>query len=135
MDWETAPDILARIKVIALSEAFPHVNIDHLYAVRGYNSSSRAIARIWSFPRVWQLVLNLPASYVIEIIPKKFDKLNKVDQDKVLIHELMHIPKTFSGSLVPHRNRGRHINHKNVDKIFDLIFARREPEARRFSPY
>ena len=123
MDWEIANDIKDRIELILKSGQFPHVNFTNIYAVRGYGSTSRAIARIWSFPRVWQLVLKLPASYIIEIIPKKFDKLNKQEQDKVLIHELMHIQKSFYGSLVPHRNRGRHINHKTVEELYKKVLA------------
>lgn len=71
-------------------------------AVRSFGSSSKAIARIWGLPRVWQIVLDLKPQYVVEIISEKFDKMSVDQQNRVLIHELAHIPKTFSGALIPH---------------------------------
>lgn len=87
---------------------------------RSSGSSSRARARIWSFPRIWQMALNTPAHYIIEVLTEKFDKMGKDDQKRVLIHELMHIPKNFSGSLIPHRGRGIGINDRTVEKLFKI---------------
>lgn len=82
--------------------------------MRGYGSTSRAIARIWSLPKPWQLALKIQPQYIIEVIEQRFDKLSNDDKDKTLIHELMHIPKTFSGALVPHKRGFR----KKVDDHF-----------------
>jgi len=125
MDWEIAPDINGRIKKILASGIFLNVSGDFIIGLRGFGSTSRAVARIWSFPRPWQLALSLTPRYIIEVIAERFDRLSEEEKDKVLIHELMHIPKKFTGSLVPHRNRGRKINHKNVDLIYDHYLARR----------
>src|SRR3989344_4566823 len=119
MDWEISDDVLERINKILGSGIFENIPSGFITAIRGYGSSSRAIARIWAFPRPWQLALNLGPRYIIEVIAERFDKLSEVDKDKVIIHELMHIPKKFTGALVPHRNRGRKIDHKNVDLVFD----------------
>ncbi len=97
---------------------FSHVLLESIYCFRSYGSTSRAIARIWSLPRIWQRALGIPAHYIIEVVHERFDKLSEIEQKKVLIHELMHIPKTFSGSLVPHKCFGKRINERSVEKIF-----------------
>ena len=51
--------------------------------------------------KIWQGVLNLPPSYTIEVISEIYDKMRPEDQEKTLIHELMHIPGGFGGGFVP----------------------------------
>ncbi|MCL4397545.1 metallopeptidase [Patescibacteria group bacterium] len=103
MDWQLAPDVKRRLDRILDSQIFGHVDGSKITAMRGHGSSSRAIARIWSLPRPWQMVLGIKPQYIIEVIAERFDKMSEEDKDKTLIHELMHIPKTFSGALVPHK--------------------------------
>lgn len=86
--------------------------------MRGYKSSSRAIARIWSLPRPWQMALKIEPQYIIEVIASRFDKLSEEDKDRTLIHELMHIPKTFSGALVPHSGRHHRIDRRTVEALY-----------------
>lgn len=121
MDWLKAPDIDREIKNLCQHEEFSHIDSKYIVSFRSHGSSSRARARIWSFPRVWQLALNLKPHYIIEVLSKHFDHLSADDQKRVLIHELMHIPKNFSGSLLPHRGRGRHIDNRNVEQLFKKI--------------
>ena len=118
MEWENAPDIEREIEEIADLLLFSHLNLKRVICFRSFGSTSRAQARIWSFPRVWQLALKQPAAYIVEVLSEKFDKLSQEEQKKVLIHELLHIPKNFSGSLLPHRGRGRGINRHTVEKLF-----------------
>lgn len=118
MEWKSAPDIKKELREIAGNLPFAHVDISRVICLRSSGSTSRARARIWSFPRVWQLALNLPACYIIEVLSEKFDRLSSDDQKRVLIHELLHIPKNFSGSLLPHRGRGPRIDFKTVEKLF-----------------
>jgi predicted metallopeptidase len=68
-------------------------------------------------PKIFQDALDIPPAYVIEVLSKYYDKLSADNQTKVLIHELLHIPKNFSGSLLPHSGRGRHIEH-DANKLF-----------------
>jgi len=101
---------------------FDNVKKEFVEIVISKGAKTRAIARIYSFPRVHQIAFNLPPRYTIEIISEKFFKLSSENQDKVLIHELLHIPKTFSGALVPHKCFGRKVVcQKAVDKLYDKI--------------
>lgn len=40
--------------------------------------------------------------YLIEVISEKFDRLPESEKTKTIIHELMHIPKTFGGGFIHH---------------------------------
>lgn len=128
MDWYLAPDIQKKIKKIVISLSMTHIDVARLICFRSNGSTSRAQARIWSLPRVWQKALGVKAHYVLEVISEKFDKLSKNDQCRILIHELLHIPKNFSGALVAHRGRNHRIDSRRVEalfKIYDNYSSRR----------
>ena len=118
MDWQKASDIQRDIRAILRILDLPHIKASRIFCYRSYGSKSRSYARIWSFPKIFQRALGVEASYVIEVLTKHFDKLDPDAQKKVLIHELLHIPKNFSGSLLPHRSRGRRL-HDTVNKLFE----------------
>ena len=120
MEWHQAGDIQKKIKEIVRVLKFDYMDPSRIVCFRSEGSTSRARARIWSFPRVWQLALKVPPHYVIEVLSEHFDKYSLEDKERILIHELMHIPKNFSGALIPHRGRGTHINARNVEKLFQL---------------
>lgn len=119
MEFNIAEDIKRLVDEVAVK--FPHVNPNYIICFRSYGSTSRAIARIWSLPRIWQIGLNLKPHYCIEVISERFDKMSHEDQQRTLIHELMHIPKTFSGALVPHKTRYKRIDRRSVEKIFQIF--------------
>lgn len=121
MEWENAKDISIKVKNIIEKLHLTHVDNSRITCFRSFGSSSRARARIWSFPKVWQLALHIKPCYIIEVLSEHFDRLSHEDQIRVLIHELMHIPKNFSGSLLPHRGRGKPIDHHRVEKLFQLL--------------
>ena len=76
MDWEHASDVANDLKEILKRINMPHVDLKRVIAFRSYGSSSRARARIWSFPKIWQQALNLPAHYVLEVLSEKYDRLS-----------------------------------------------------------
>lgn len=117
VNWEFAPDIEKRAKKIFDSLNYDKGQIGNIYFFRSYNSKARAYARIWGLPKVWQKALKINPSYVIEVISENFDNLSGHAKDDVIIHEIAHIPKTFSGSLVPHFRRGKRKFSKKVDTL------------------
>ncbi|MBI4065473.1 metallopeptidase [Candidatus Gottesmanbacteria bacterium] len=119
MDIELAPDIQKIVKKVLPHLPFTYINEKRIVCMRSRKSTSRARARIWSFPKIWQLALKIPAHYVIEVLSQHFDKMSDDDKTRVIIHELMHIPKNFSGALVPHRGKHHYrIDNRTVEKLF-----------------
>lgn len=121
MDIESAPDVAAIAKKLIPKLPFPYVDLKRIVFMRSRHATSRARARIWSFPKIWQMALHLPPYYVIEVLSHHFDHLSDDDKARVIIHELMHIPKNFSGALVPHRGRHKRIDGKTVETLFKLF--------------
>jgi len=120
MKWEKAPDIYQQIRQIVKKLKLDYLDCQKIICFRSLGSTSNARARIWSFPRIWQQALNQPPYYIIEVLSQHFDKLSPDDKSRVLIHELLHIPKNFSGSLLPHRNRSGRIQYK-VEGLFQQL--------------
>lgn len=121
MNIEAAPDIKNIVnKVVAHLPFASYIDPKHIMCMRSHKATSRARARIWSFPHIWQVALRLPPYYVIEVLSHHFDHLSDDDKTRVIIHELMHIPKNFSGALVPHRGLHKRINRGAVEQMFRL---------------
>jgi len=118
MEWEEAKEIKREIKKIVKTLDLSYIKPSRIHCFRTTGSVSRSYARIWSFPKIFQRALDIEAAYVIEVLSKHFDKLNNDQKTMVLIHELMHIPKNFSGALLPHRGRNRHLE-KDARRMFN----------------
>jgi predicted metallopeptidase len=110
MEWEDAIDVRKDLENILNHIDLPYINLDNIYCYRTTGSKTRAFARTWSFPKIFQRALSIKPAYVIEVLSQHYDKLDADHKKKVLIHELLHIPKNFSGALLPHKTRSRNIN-------------------------
>ena len=111
LEWEDAGDVKREINKIVKALEFDHIKTSRVFCYRTQGSKARAYARTWMMPKIFQNALNIEPAYVIEVLSKYFDKLSDDEKSKVLIHELLHIPKNFSGALLSHRGRNRHIGH------------------------
>lgn len=103
---------LARKIVEALNLKW--INLNRVYFIRSFGSKSKAIARCYGLSRIWQFAMKTRPKYIIEVISEKFDKLSEKEKIKILIHELLHIPKKFSGGLRDHR----YVTERRVDELF-----------------
>lgn len=120
LEWHTDYDLTERVRGLVSEIDFTHIPKHRIFCFRTDGSKSRAYARIWAFPKIFQTVLDIEPAYVIEVINKYYNRLNHEEQTKVLIHELLHIPRNFSGSLLPHKHSGRTID-REVERIYKQI--------------
>lgn len=117
LEWEDAGEVKKDVDEILGILDFSNVDSSRIFCFRTQGSKSRAYARIWAMPKIFQRALNIKPAYIIEVLSRYYDKLNVDEKKKVLIHELLHIPRNFSGALLPHRSRYRHLQTE-VDKLF-----------------
>src|SRR4051812_37452213 len=110
MDWREATDAKKDLTHVLKNVDLPHINLDRIFCYRTTGSKARAYARTWAFPKIFQSALQVEPAYVIEVLSKHYDKLPDEEKKKVLIHELLHIPKNFSGALLPHKTRSRNLH-------------------------
>jgi predicted metallopeptidase len=121
MNYKIAPEIKRTIRLLIKQLSFSHIKLNRIHCIRSFDAKTRAYARIWGMSRLFKEVAGLEPHYIIEVNARRFDKLNEREKIKTLIHELMHIPKTFSGALLNHRGRYHSINDKEVEKILKNI--------------
>lgn len=117
LEWSDAREVKEDIRAILRVLDFSHIDISRIFCFRTYGSKSRSYARIWAMPKIFQRALNIKPAYIIEVLSRYYDKLGEDEKKKVLIHELLHIPRNFSGALLPHRSRHRHLQTE-VNKLF-----------------
>ncbi|MBI4394158.1 MAG: metallopeptidase [Euryarchaeota archaeon] len=122
--FEPAPDIHARLEEILLGLELGHVDPVRIFCMRSTGSKARIYARIYALPKIQQIAFALPPAYVIEFLSEKFDSLPQEEKDQTIIHELLHIPRTFSGAIVPHRHAGRRIDRRTVGSLYRQLMIK-----------
>ncbi|MEK6934052.1 MAG: putative metallopeptidase [Nanoarchaeota archaeon] len=102
MKYEYAHDLQKRMEEIVRILSMNHINLERVKCFRSRGSSTkRTIARCHTIGKLMQKAIGVDAHYAIEFL-ERFDKLKKEEQDKVIIHEMLHIPKTFGGGFRQH---------------------------------
>lgn len=115
MKYERAKDLEEKIKDIVEKLEIKYVNIERIACFRSYGTNSRrVIARCHGLPKVMQLGMNTDAFYVIEVLSERFDRMSEEEKTKVLIHELLHIPKSFGGGFRQHD----YVNRRTVERFY-----------------
>lgn len=114
MRYEFAQDIQKIAEEISRI-LFSHVQIERVKCFRSYGTSSRRIiARCHALGKVMQKAMGIQAFYALEFLSERFDKLDEEEKIKTIIHELMHIPKTFGGGFKHHNV----VTERNVNKFY-----------------
>jgi len=119
----SATDVKVLLEEIANKLGFSHVPVDQVLCLRSRGSkATHTIARIHGLSRVWQRALEVKAHYVVEVISEKYDSLTQEEKEKVIIHELLHVPKSFQGGFRHHRGW---ITSKRVTELHQALTTRR----------
>lgn len=117
MEWDDAKDVETDLKKVLKVLDLPYIQINRVFCYRTTGSKVRAYARTWAMPKIFQRALGVQPAYIIEVLSRHYDKLDEDNKKKVLIHELLHIPKNFSGALLAHKTRGRNL-HSLANQLF-----------------
>ena len=121
MKYEYAEDLQAKmVEIVALlKDEMSHVDLERVKCFRSFGSSTkRTIARCHTIGKLMQKAMGVKANYTIEFL-EKFDKLSGKEQDKTVIHELMHIPKAFGGGFRNHD----HVCEENVEVMHEKFVS------------
>jgi predicted metallopeptidase len=97
---------------------FSHIDPERIHCRRSWGSTADIYARIWELPAIWQEALGVRPQYLIEVLAEHYDTLDRPERLKILIHELLHIPRTFSGAVRGHRGQGERIDDRTVERYF-----------------
>ncbi len=123
LQYQEAPDVKRLADEIADRLDLFHVVPQFVYCYRSKGSKSkRTVARIHGLGKIWQEALVRPPAYAIEVISERYDSLSEEEKEKTLIHELLHIPKGFSGGFRPHKG---YISRKKVEKLHRTLLEKR----------
>ena len=117
--YHPAPDIQERAMNIAGRIGMKR-DFSRIKFVRSTGSQSRrTLARCHAFPRILQAALGMKAHYIIEVISEKFDRLSEEQQNKTIIHEMMHIPESMKGGFRHHD----YVCDRNIEKLHKILKA------------
>lgn len=121
LKYVDAPDLKERMIEIVKFTGMEHIDLDRVECLRSTGSSTnRTIARCHALGKLLQAAMGTKAFYAIEFL-EPFEKMSYVEQDKVIIHELMHIPKSFGGGFRHHD----YVCEKNVDILYDKFIEQK----------
>jgi len=129
MKYEHAPDIQEKLQHVVLILEYHHVKLSEVVCIRAHGTKSRGtIARCHALNKVMQKALGRKGFYVLEFLSERFDSLDEEEQMKIIIHEMMHIPKSFGGGFVHHNM----VTNRNVNKLYQEYKEKTKNESQTF---
>ncbi len=104
MKYEFDTQLQKRADWVAHALGYSHIDMGRVACVRSRGTKTkRTIARVHGLSKALQVAMGEKPFYVIEFLSEKFDKLSESEQTTTIIHELMHIPRSFGGGFRSHR--------------------------------
>jgi len=114
MEYKIAKDLKEKA-IDVINRLNMHIKPEDFECVISYGSSSRGtIARCHGMSKVLQLALGIKPVYVLEFLSKRFNNLDEKEKTKVIIHELMHIPKNLGGGFRHHN----YVTDREVENLY-----------------
>jgi len=127
MKYEYAPDIQHIAEEIS-QMLFPHIQLDRVECLRSHGSASKyTIARCHALGKLMQKAMGTRPFYALEFLSERFDSLSEEEQLKTIIHELMHIPKSFGGGFKHHD----WVCDKNINVFYQQYIKAKQRQARQ----
>ena len=127
MKYEFAPDLQLIAEEISVL-LFPHIKLDRVKCFRSYGTSSKnTIARCHALGKLMQKAIGIDAVYALEFLSERFNKLDDEEKIKTIIHELMHIPKTFGGGFKHHD----YVCDENINKCYKEYKTKRQTHEKQ----
>lgn len=123
MEYFYAEDVRLLAESILDALGLSYIDRSRLGFVRSRGSRSRRVAaRIHALGRVWEAGLGIKPRYLIEVLSERYDRLSQQEKERVIIHELLHIPRSFGGGFIPH---GRGVNPRRVEEFHTIYRVKR----------
>jgi len=123
MKYLRSSELDEKIRDIVCRLNLNYIDVGRVVCIRSFGTKSRRVlARCHTLPKIIQKALSMDAHYVIEIVSENFNRLNPEEQLKVLIHEVLHIPKTFGGGFRHHRP---YVNRRTVERAYKMYRSSR----------
>lgn len=115
--YEDAPDVKEIAHDIVHRLGWKHILLEHVAFLRSRGSTSRGtIARCHALGKAMQIGMGRKKSfYLIEVIAERYDKLSSKEKVETVIHELMHIPRSFGGGFIHHDK----VHDHSVGKVYE----------------
>jgi len=130
VEYAEAPDVKQLVNELVDSLDLFHIVPQFVYCYRSRGSESRrTVARIHGLGRIWQDALRRPPAYAIEVISERYDRLSQEEKEKTVIHELLHIPKGFTGGFRLHKG---YVEEERVEKLYQAFLERRTMKSKSF---
>jgi predicted metallopeptidase len=107
-----------KVKEIVTNLNLTYIDVRRLAVVKSKGSKSKAIARVWSIPKAILVGFGVEPLYVIELVQERYDKLSEDNKLRTLLHEILHIPRSFKGGL---RSHGKFVNDREVERLLKLL--------------
>jgi predicted metallopeptidase len=125
--YRPAEDVREDMEDLIVSLSLGHIDPSRVICYRSTGSKSRrVVARCYALSKIWQDALKMPSHYIIEVISEHYDRLPEEERMKILIHELMHIPKCFGGGLRPH---GGCVTRRAVEENYRRYLSRKHGQG------
>ncbi len=125
MVFVRSPELEEALRTLVRLLGLNYVDASRVYGAVSRGSRSTAYARIWGLPSPFVRLGLCEPMYVVELVYENTVGLTCNKLLEVLVHELLHIPRSFSGGLRSHGEWSR------TSKIRELVRGLPPVERRR----